>query len=637
MPHPKPKHLTLFFIALMLCAFALRLTLHDFHGLEGDDGVSLELTRVDTPTLIDGLRRMELDVHPPLHFLALKYWIAIAGDSLLSLRLSNIFADMLMGALLIRLAGRVFNWRVGLMAGVLWLSAPLLLHTAYPIRMYMLLGVFVTAGLALLVDAPLRVPTNPRIRRNYGGAAFMGLLAAYTHILGVIALAGYGAMMGVQWLAGRVRLKAMLLGWGWLLLSGILFLPFALPIWNRFTAGDELGAQNAELLSSRLSIPAQVIATLFSHRVLPIWAGWLILLFLIVGAFFLWRRYAAKALPLIAFVGLSLLGMMVLAAASDLYKPRYLAPFVPAALILIAAMIDLLRPRWLKAGVLIAALLISGTAALDNLQRDTRDDWQIAANFIETHAGDDDGLLIIPAWGAKAFNYHYTGEIQADALLSRVEPDADLDALLTPLVENHPRIWHIRYQPLVADPDDRVNRWLSDRAPALMTVFPSGMQITAYDFAPRMNEPPAEARLLDAVFGDVARLHAVEMPLSGGRASDTRLHPPSNRVHVTLYWESLQSSVDFIPRVRLTDSIGQVYGSPLDGETTLLQRHPITTWESGDIWRLHSQLNLNPQTPPATYNIEVMVLDPATAEPLTASGADAGDFWVIAGTFKIHP
>lgn len=630
MPHPKPKNLTLFFFALLLCAFALHLTLHDFHGLEGDDGVSLELTRVDTPTLIDGLRRMELDVHPPLHFLALKYWIAIMGDSLLALRLSNIFADMLMGALLIRLAGTLFNRRVGLMAGLLWLGAPLLLHTAYPIRMYMVLGVFVTAGAVWVME-----PKSP-IRR-YAGAAVMGLLAAYTHILGVIALAGYGAMMAVQWLAGRVRLKAMLLGWGWLLISGVLFLPFALPIWDRFTAGDELGAQNAELLSSRLSIPAQVIATLFSHRVLPIWAGWLILALLIVGAFFLWRRYGARVLPLLAFVGLSLLGMMVLAAASDLYKPRYLAPFVPATLILIAAMIDLLRPRWLKAGVLIAALLISGDAALDNLHRDTRDDWQIAAQFIETHAGDDDALLIIPAWGAKAFNYHYNGAIQADALLSRVEPDADLDALLTPLLANHPRIWHIRYQPLVADPDNRVNTWLSDRAPTMMTVFPSGMQITAYDFAPRMNEPPPEARPLDAVFGDVARLHAVEMPLTRGRASDTRLHPPSNRVHVTLYWESLQSGVNFIPRVRLTDSIGQVYGGALDGETTLLQRHPITTWESGDIWRIHSQLNLNPQTPPAIYNIEVMVLDPATAEPLTASGADAGDFWVIAGTFEIVP
>lgn len=629
------KHKTFWFltIALLFVAFWLRLLLHDFHGLEGDDGVSIELTQVDTPQLVDGLRRMELDVHPPLHFLALKYWIAVAGDSLLVLRLSNIFSDLLMGALTIRIAGRLFNRRAGLLSGVLWLSAPLLLHAAYPIRMYMLLGVFITAGIFLTLEAPIH---KNRIQLYYISAAIMGLCAAYTHILGVLAIGVMGAAMAVQvWFKG-VRLKDMFIGWGVLIFSGILFLPFAIPIWQRFTAGDELGAQNAELLSSTLNIPAQLIATLLSHRILSVSAGWIALLLLIVASIALWRKYRGRVVPLLVIVWLSLLGMLILAAASDLYKPRYLAPFVPITLVMIAGAVMLIRLRWLRLGAIFGLVLLSGMGLLDNLSRDTRDDWQIAAQFLEVHASADDIILIIPAWGAKSFNYHYEGEAEVIALLSAVEPDTDLDALLQPLTENGGRIWHVRYQPLVSDPDDRVNNWLTQHFPTLTTVFPSGMQITGYELTPQVDDLPQNVHQLDAVFGDLVRLRGIDLPLTEGSARDNRLHPPSNRLHLTLYWETLQNGVAFVPRVRLTDSIGQVFGGDLIEANHLLTRYPVTEWQVSEIWRVYSQLNINPMTPPGVYNIEVMVLDPSTNEPLPTQGLDAGDFWVIAEQFVIQ-
>ncbi|MEL7234012.1 MAG: hypothetical protein AAGK74_05920, partial [Chloroflexota bacterium] len=62
-------------LLILFAGFALRLTLHDFHGLEGDDAFSLALSRTPTPDLIRGLMRLELDVHPPLHFLLLKGWV----------------------------------------------------------------------------------------------------------------------------------------------------------------------------------------------------------------------------------------------------------------------------------------------------------------------------------------------------------------------------------------------------------------------------------------------------------------------------------------------------------------------------------------------------------------------------------
>jgi hypothetical protein len=47
-------------------------------------------------------------------------------------------------------------------------------------------------------------------------------------------------------------------------------------------------------------------------------------------------------------------------------------------------------------------------------------------------------------------------------------------------------------------------------------------------------------------------------------------------------------------------------------------------------------LNMNPATPPGTYNIEVMVLDPDSGAPMNSTGQDAGAYWAIAGQFVVQ-
>jgi hypothetical protein len=147
---------------------------------------------------------------------------------------------------------------------------------------------------------------------------------------------------------------------------------------------------------------------------------------------------------------------------------------------------------------------------------------------------------------------------------------------------------------------------------------------------------PQTARPLDAVFGDALALRGVFMPITHGNTRDTRLHPPSTWVYVELYWESLQPEVNLVPRVRFTDSIGQVYGGAIHRDNDLLANYPLSSWMPGQIMRAAYDLNLNPDTPPGTYNVEVMLLDSTTGEPLPASGADAGQQWVIAGQYVVN-
>src|SRR5690606_4053176 len=127
----------------------------------------------------------------------------------------------------------------------------------------------------------------------------------------------------------------------------------------------------------------------------------------------------------------------------------------------------------------------------------------------------------------------------------------------------------------------------------------------------------------------------VVLPVTDGAATDTRLHPPSNWVHVTLYWQALQAAMPLTPRVRLTDPFGPAYGEAFTGDNALEGRSPPAAWEAGALWQVGYTINVNPATPGGVYNIEVMALD-ASGQPVAATGADAGATWVIAGHFTVE-
>jgi hypothetical protein len=615
-------------LAVLLAGFAARLAVYDYHGLEGDDGFSLALSRTPVDTLVPGLMRLELDIHPPLHFLALKGWAALAGESLLSLRLMNILADLLTGTLLLRLTGRALGRPAGLAAAVLWVTAPLLIYSTYLIRMYSLSALFAAAGAVCVVEL---------LRSGRGGWAWgLGLAALaglYTQVVGVVAVGAFAVALAAG-VVGLRQTRRALAGLAALVGAALLFLPFALPVLAVYRSGRTLGATiNTSSFGSPAEIPGTLARTLLLHR--PEAPGLLVLALLMAASMLVLWRWRGRALPLVALAWAGILGMMALAAV-DLYKPRYLAPFVAPALALLAGGAVALPRRGLQAAALLGLVAAGTWGVLADLDRVTRDDWVAAAAFVQAYERSGDTVIVIPDWGAEAFRFHYRGAAPVTGVFPHVSADVDYGPILASLVEGHDGVWLVRYQPEVSDPDALADSWLAARAPTSWTVFPAGMQLKYYDLRPERASLPADARPLDAVFGNALALRGVLMPVTAGPATDSRLHPPSNWVHVTLYWEALHSGVTLMPRVRLTDPFGQVYGEAFAGNNGILARAPVEGWEPGQLWQVPYTLNVNPATPPGGYNIEVMALDPASGQPVPATGADAGANWVIAGYFTVE-
>ena len=84
-------------------------------------------------------------------------------------------------------------------------------------------------------------------------------------------------------------------------------------------------------------------------------------------------------------------------------------------------------------------------------------------------------------------------------------------------------------------------------------------------------------------------------------------HPPSNWLHVVLYWargEELDE-VSVKPLVRFIDGAYQVWGGDLQDYRSLFRRFPPAEWPAEGVVESHFDVNLNPLTPPGSYRLEI--------------------------------
>lgn len=629
---------------------ALRLALHDLHGLEGDDAFSLALSRTPTLPLIRGLFRLELDVHPPLHFLLVKGWAALAGESLLSLRYLNILLDTLTGALLVAVTRRATP-HAGTLAAALWALSPLLVVGGWLVRMYTLLGLW--AALALYSVA--RAVTGPRFWAWAAAAAGAALLALYTHVTGVVVAAAAGAaLLWGAWprrgrLAGVVALFAGV---------GGVFAPFALATLRLARSGAALGASvnpanavpfwripvvvTADAVAYRADLPgvallALVLAVLLIDFV-PRWnaarsrgrtLGGLRLATGAIAVGGAWRVPAALwVYVLVAGAGIMALGM------AGFYKPRYVAPFAPLLVLALAWSAGRLLARDRITGGTLAVLLAwSALFGLWTLPAmGWRDDWTAAAGYVRANTLPGDVVVVVPDWGQEAFRYHYTGGAPVRGFFPQIGPGLDLDGAFGPYVAGAPRIWLVRYQPEVSDPDGRALAWFDARCPAVTRAFPAGMQLSLYHCDRARGAVPAGVTAAEVTFGGRLALRGYHVGAAAVQPQDARLYDGSGRVLVTLFWERLGGDVGgVVPQVHLADPAGAVYGGALPNPALL----PVTDWPPGAVITTHHDLNLNPQTPPGPYNVAVRVFGPDGA-PLPATGPGAGASWFIAGGVAVR-
>jgi len=120
------------FVALLV-AFALRVYRLDAQSLWNDEGTSIALASLNLDAIINGAAR---DIHPPLYYLLLHFWMQLAGVSEFAARFLSVIAGVLLAAITFRLARKLFDEEVGIIAAFLAAFSPLLIYYSQETRMY---------------------------------------------------------------------------------------------------------------------------------------------------------------------------------------------------------------------------------------------------------------------------------------------------------------------------------------------------------------------------------------------------------------------------------------------------------------------------------------------------------------------
>ncbi len=142
-----------------------------------DEPFSLYVAKLD-PSLI--ISSCASDVHPPLYYLILHYWILVFQDSELAMRLPSVVFSVLAVYVVYRIGGRLFSREVGLLSALIAGISAFQIAEAQSARMYSLLVLLTLVSMYAFIR--LRDETTWGRSLEYV-AVTVALL--YTHVYGI--------------------------------------------------------------------------------------------------------------------------------------------------------------------------------------------------------------------------------------------------------------------------------------------------------------------------------------------------------------------------------------------------------------------------------------------------------------------
>ena len=122
---------------ILLLAAALRFYRLAGQSLWSDKGNSVALAQAG---LAEITARTALDIHPPLYYWLLHFWIHLFGQSEVAVRSLSAVAAVLLVGIIYQLGARLFDRRAGLMAAFVAAVSPFQVYYAQEARMYALLA-----------------------------------------------------------------------------------------------------------------------------------------------------------------------------------------------------------------------------------------------------------------------------------------------------------------------------------------------------------------------------------------------------------------------------------------------------------------------------------------------------------------
>jgi dolichyl-phosphate-mannose-protein mannosyltransferase len=463
--------------ALILASFGLRAYQLGAQSLWYDEAVSVYIARQEVPALI---AHTAGDIHPPLYYLLLHFWLQIAGVSEFAAAYFSLFFGVLLVALAFRLARDWFGLNTGFITALLVAFSSFNLWYSQEVRMYTLSAALVICAL-ILTGRLWTAHFDLSQRRNWLTAPALALCLAgglYTHYYFAffwVFLAVYVSL--ALWLGSLVRLIGRLSGkpirrqakvlssvqsvdkalppnspsvlrkglglliapfavWVYVqILAVALFIPWfptafrqatdpPVPPWRSFVAWPEALSGTLTALAFGQSISLDLAWPGLAAALLIIG---LALCVVLTGVF---RGEARKVKWALLALGVTAAPFTAIAAATyylPLYHVRYMFIFAIGFTILLASGLVWLGHRSLLLVLVLLGILV-GTSMYAEIHRRgdpayAKDDFRTAVRFIAERARPGDAILINAGYMYPAFDYYYPGTIDWQGRLPNYSGD----------------------------------------------------------------------------------------------------------------------------------------------------------------------------------------------------------------------
>lgn len=590
---------------LLMLAWSLWLYRLDGSDLTFDEAATYSVARRPLLGILDYLRGAVRE-HPPLYYLLIHGWMALAGTSEFSMRFFSVSAGLIALALTGWLA-RLTRLSPAVIPAVLLALVPGMAYFARDARMYSLGVVWTTLSAGLFLRDWLPAKGWPR-RAAFTSLVTVHCLALFTHyyLLLPILVQPFVLLITRRWrpflawcaLHGFLALAG--LAWLWLspglqMTTGSLWPHLALTMPSRF--------QMFHLLGKILFGPVTQVHFHVLYAVLGL-AGVGVLLAL-------WRCRTIG-------VWLGLVLVLPLALAYLLPQPpvaRYLiflTPLVALALSFLCAFpLDLTHKpqsaiRWLAWGATLALTLLGArllvVGGLRYVLTFDRSHYSRTLEMVQAHARPGDGVLFYGPWQRIQFRYYNPGGMPPITVLPtdappRLKPD-EAEPVLEKLLARYEGLWVLPAAVDSVDPPHFVEGWLNTHA---HRVWKTG------DFSlylPPLS-PDAPSQPVHVVFGESLLLESVAWEPQQLRAGDP--------LRLTLRWSPLRClENDVRLTLKLTDGSGYIWDHTrsIPGAWA----YPPSRWEPGEVITDYEGLVIPWGAPPGEYTINLMVTDVDSGE-----------------------
>ncbi len=611
-------------LGIVALAFAFRLYRLDYQPIWWDEGrnIAASLQPLWAITSAPGM-----DIHPPLYFYLLHFWLSLAGQTELATRFLSLVFSLLTVALLFQTGKQLFDPFLGLIGGFLAALSPLMIHEAQEARMYTLTLFLSTLSFYLLWRAWVEGRSHLWV-----GYTFSTTLALYTHYTFAFILISQDLLGGLLLVRQRDHLRSLRRWVASQVGILILYLPQL-----RTAIGQAISYENPNLvpptLASFISQTWQAFnldLTIEPEKALPL--GVMIGVIIIAGL--VARALPSKEknggfLPLLTTALWLLVPLILyyfLLQERAMFHPRYAMLVTPAYFLLLAYSIWQLWRRARVLGVLSYSLVVSsllvGIYSYYFNPLFFRDDTRGVADFVHERASPKDVVILDMPY---PFAYYYDGPAPAHYLFADIHT---VPETLTRLTQGRDRLYLVQWYKSDSDPRG-VIPFLLEKYSLFLGEEPfRGYRVAWYQLPPVPSfslAPEIEAAQVE--FEERLALTGFAF---GGREEGTGEEEETARKRVAagqkawvvLRWQLEQKvAEDYKATIYLEDASGHLVGQ--DDRLLINNTHLRTSnWEVGEVAMNVYLIPVAAGTPPGEYMLKAAVYQPSTMERLPLLGSN---------------